>query len=75
MTLKEYLALPGNSATKLADAAGVSISTITRAANGDTIPNKDLMSAIFEQTGGIVTPNDFFGCVAAVETAPAAEAA
>ena len=61
MTLKDYLALPGNSATKLAAEARVSVSTITRAAEGQTIPNRELMAKIAEVTKSAVLPNDFFG--------------
>lgn len=64
MTLKDYLAQEGNTATKLADATNVSVSTITRAADGSTLPSRDLMSKIHEATGGMVTPNDFFGIAA-----------
>lgn len=61
MTLKDYLSLPGHTATKLALDTGVSVSTITRAAEGKTIPNRDLMNLIAEKTKGAVLPNDFFG--------------
>lgn len=61
MTLKNYLAQPGKSATALANETGVSVSTITRAAEGQTIPSRDLMAKIAEATGGFVLPNDFFG--------------
>lgn len=64
MTLKDYLAKPGNTATKIAEAAGVSVSTITRAAEGQTIPSRDLMIRISEITQGAVKPNDFFGIAA-----------
>ena len=64
MTLKDYLASPDKSATALANACGVSVSTITRAADGATIPSRDLMNKIHEETGGKVTPNDFFGIAA-----------
>lgn len=64
MTLKDYLALPGNSATKLAEEAKVSVSTIWRAAEGKTIPGPDLMVKITEVTKGAVKPNDFFGIAA-----------
>lgn len=64
MTLKDYLAREGNTATKLAEATGVSVSTITRAAEGATIPSRELMGKIFEATGGAVAPNDFFGIAA-----------
>lgn len=61
MTLQEYLDLPGRTATKLAVATGASVSTITRAAKGTILPSKPLMEKIFHETGGKVTPNDFFG--------------
>jgi transcriptional regulator with XRE-family HTH domain len=64
MTLKDYLAREGNTATKLADEAGVSVSTITRAAEGATMPSRDLMGKIFKATDGAVTPNDFYGIAA-----------
>lgn len=64
MTLKDYLALEGNTATRLAEATEVSVSTITRAAEGTTIPSRELMGRIFKATGGTVTPNDFFGIAA-----------
>jgi transcriptional regulator with XRE-family HTH domain len=74
MKLRDFLDIDGNSATKLAEDCGVSISTITRAANGDTLPNKELMAAIHSKTGGAVTPNDFFG-IGAGEPSPEAAAA
>jgi transcriptional regulator with XRE-family HTH domain len=64
MTLKDYLAQEGNSAAKLAEAAKVSVSTIWRAAEGKTLPSRELMRAIIEHTGGAVTPNDFYGMAA-----------
>lgn len=60
MTLKDYLALPGHTATTLALETGASVSTITRAAEGKTIPNRKLMGLIAEKTKGAVMPNDFF---------------
>jgi transcriptional regulator with XRE-family HTH domain len=60
MTLKDYLSLPGHTATKLAAETGVSVSTITRAAEGETIPSRGLMNLIAEKTKGAVMPNDFF---------------
>lgn len=61
MTLADYLKIEGNSASKLADATGVAVSTITRAAKGELKPNRDLLEAIYQHTGGQVTPNDIFG--------------
>jgi transcriptional regulator with XRE-family HTH domain len=65
MTLTDYLARPGHTATQLASATGSAVSTITRAAKGSVLPSKDLMQKIFDVTGGLVTPNDFFGISAA----------
>lgn len=64
MTLAEYLAQDGHSATALATKCNVEVSTITRAAKGDTMPSRKLMADLFEHTGGAVTPNDFFGIAA-----------
>ena len=64
MTLKDYLAQPGRTATALANELGVSVSTITRAADG-AVPNKELVLAIMDKTGGAVMPNDFYGVQAA----------
>jgi len=64
MTLKDYLKLEGNNASKLAEATNVAVSTITRAAEGTTIPSRKLMEEIFTATDGAVTPNDFFGIAA-----------
>jgi transcriptional regulator with XRE-family HTH domain len=61
MTLSDYLCREGISASKLADKMGVSVSTVTRAAKGELSPSGKLMEAIHQHTGGLVTPNDFFG--------------
>ena len=47
-------------ASKLAARAGVSVSTITRAAKGESSPSADLMRTIYEHTVGKVRPDDFF---------------
>lgn len=64
MTLADYLKLEGNSASRLAEATGVAVSTITRAAKGEITPSRHLMAAIYRHTNGAVTPNDFFGLAA-----------
>lgn len=74
MTLTDYLAQPGRTATELAAKTGFSVSTVTRAAKGEISPSADLMRKIFEATEGDVTPNDFFGITAEPE-APASQAA
>lgn len=60
MRLKAYLALEGNSASKLAAAVGVAVSTITRAASGETLPGAATRKRIFEETGEAVTAADLF---------------
>ena len=64
MTLSDYLATNDMTASALAERLGVSVSTITRAAKGEIIPQRELMNRIFEATEGKVTPNDFFGLAA-----------
>lgn len=64
MTLADYLAQPGMTATALAEKCDVSVSTITRAAAGDISPSGGLLKKIHEHTGGAVQPNDFFGIAA-----------
>jgi predicted transcriptional regulator len=61
MKLSAYLEIDGNSATRLAEATGVSVSTITRAAKGEIKPSLTLMTSIYEKTSGAVSPNDFLG--------------
>ncbi len=58
MRLKNYLELDGQSATKLAAAIPCSLSTITRAANGQCFPNRRVRRRIEEVTNGIVTSAD-----------------
>lgn len=58
MTLDEYLALPGNTATVLAADAKTSAPTITRLLYGDAKPSADMIRAIVEATGGQVTADD-----------------
>jgi len=64
MTLAEYLAIDGNTPSKLAERTQKPVSTITRAANGTIRPSHKLMKAIFHATDGAVTPNDFVGVAA-----------
>ncbi|WP_411340340.1 helix-turn-helix transcriptional regulator [Sphingopyxis sp. J-6] len=60
MRLKSYLAQDGKSASKLAEAVGVAVSTITRAAAGETLPNASTRKRILEETEGEVTSADLF---------------
>jgi transcriptional regulator with XRE-family HTH domain len=60
MKLSEYLEIGGNTATGLAEKLGVSVSSVTRAAKGEMRPSAAFMQAVFNHTGGLVSPNDFF---------------
>lgn len=60
MRLKAYLAEDGQSASKLASAVGVAVSTITRAASGETLPGAATRQRIAEETDGRVTAAELF---------------
>ncbi|WP_278984094.1 helix-turn-helix domain-containing protein [Sphingobium yanoikuyae] len=59
MNLAEYLQTPGKSATALATEIGCAVSTITRAANGETLPSRKMMNRIYEATGRRVHPRSY----------------
>ncbi len=60
MTLSEYLKNNGLTATEFAARIGRSVSTVTRAAKGEAIPDVSTMLAIKGVTDGQVQPNDFY---------------
>ncbi len=60
MTLSEYLKINELTATEFAARIGRSVSTVTRAAKGEAIPDVTTMLAIKGITGGQVQPNDFY---------------
>jgi transcriptional regulator with XRE-family HTH domain len=53
-----------------ADKIGVTPMALSRYERGERIPEKETMAAIFRETGGDVTPNDFYSDVIA-EALPA----
>lgn len=59
MNLAEYLQTPGTTATALAAEVGCSVSTITRAAKGETLPNRRTMDRIYKATGRRVHPRSY----------------
>ena len=61
MTLEDYLEEHGLSLRAFAKACGVSPSSIHRVRNGEVIPNRKLLEAIYRETGGKVTPADLIG--------------
>ena len=58
MTLDQYLSRDGNTAAKLAAAAGTSGATITRLLYGEQSPSADMIRAIVAATGGEITADD-----------------
>lgn len=59
MTLKQYLALRGNTGLALAQRMGVSSTTISRWASGKQFPAVDALRLLYTATNGKVKPNDF----------------
>jgi len=59
MTLAEYLKKSGRTATSLAKQVGCATSTITRAAKGQTLPTRTLMTKIYLATGQLVHPRTY----------------
>lgn len=61
MKLKQFLYENDLTATKFAAQIGRSISSVTRAANGEVMPDRETMELIIQATNGQVQPNDFYG--------------
>ncbi len=61
MQLQKYLQRENLTASQVAARIDRSVSTVTRAMRGEVIPDPDTMKAITVETGGEVTPNDFYG--------------
>ena len=58
MTLDAYLAMPGNTASALAERAGTSGASINRILHGEQKPSVDTIKAIVAATDGMVTADD-----------------
>lgn len=61
MTLAEYIRANDLTETAFAAKLGVNQSTVHRACKQGHIPSVGIMAAIFEETGGKVRPDDFYG--------------
>ncbi len=59
MRLREYLVAEKMTASQFAVRIERSVSTVTRAARGEVLPDRDTMRRIVEETDGAVRPNDF----------------
>lgn len=68
MKLSAYLKHRGITGLAFAEMIGVAPSTITRLATGSVPRKPGTMLLIYEKTGGLVTPNDFFD----IDPAPSA---
>lgn len=67
VTLENYLQVNGFSATEFGSKIGVSQVAVWRYLNG-RVPSASIMVRILNETGGKVTPNDFFlDAIAAVK--------
>lgn len=60
MKLIEWRRLHGFSQKQIAERLGIQQSTVAKYEAGKLIPGRDSMMAIAGETGGAVTPNDFF---------------
>lgn len=61
MKLQEYLDFKGLSPIEMARELDCSPSTVTRILKGQRRPDNATLAKILDKTGGLVTPNDFFG--------------
>lgn len=60
MTLTEYLTENDMTLAEFASRIGVDPVTVYRYTAGDRFPRRTVMVRIFRETGGKVTPNDWF---------------
>lgn len=72
MKLQDWMAEEGITIQQFALRIGRTAETVRRYVAGDRIPDKGTMPIIVEQTGGTVTPNDFFDIAPAAPQAVAA---
>lgn len=70
MKLSDYLKATEQSLAGFAAACGTSPSTIVRVRDGDVVPSRRVMTAIWQASQGRVTPNDLLNlhCLEQPET-------
>ncbi len=61
MKLAQYLTYNGLTLNEFAKTCGTSASTILRIKDGEVAPSKRVARALWNATGGHVTPNDLYG--------------
>lgn len=67
MTLDQWLALARHTETSFAALIGSTQAAVNRYRRGKRIPQPEVMARIVKETGGLVTPNDFYGCTLEVK--------
>ena len=60
MKLSDYLKKKDLTLSAFAEAVGLDVSTVHRAATGKVIPTRENMKLIVKATDGAVQPNDFY---------------
>ena len=61
MKLNDYLSRQGVSKSAFAGKVGTSVATVSRVGDGLVVPRRELLVRIYDETDGLVTPNDLIG--------------
>jgi len=61
MKLNDFLTTNQITMATFAQAVGTTTATVSRVADGLVVPRKALLTRIYKETGGQVTPNDLVG--------------
>lgn len=75
MKLSQFLRHNQVTLTEFAVQIGTTTATVSRIVDGLVIPRRKLLLRIFEETGGVVTPNDLTGIPPSDHTPKTAETA
>ena len=70
MKLSDYLKEQDLTLSAFAEAIGLDVSTVHRAATGKVIPSRENMATIVKATDGAVQPNDFYSDENEIEGGP-----
>lgn len=61
MTLDDFLKTNGLTRTEFGERIGTTTATVSRIADGLVVPRRALLVAIYNESKGLVTPNDITG--------------
>jgi hypothetical protein len=75
MKLADFLSERSISVPEFGRRIGLSAESVRRYCDGHRIPKRSVMSKIFEETGGAVAANDFFGLTSEGKSSQSAQAA